>query len=104
MEKQPDVALIVRVAIEVIDPRGVERAGTADEAVNLVPSLQQELGQIRAVLAGDPGDQRAFQACSLFSASRARISAACSRYQATVRAKPSANGVPAKNPSFARAR
>jgi hypothetical protein len=51
-------ARLVRVVVEVIDPVGVEARGTADDAVDLVALLQQELGQVGAVLAGDAGDQR----------------------------------------------
>ena len=48
---------LVRIAVEVVDPRGVERAGAADEAVDLVALGKQQLGEVRAVLAGDAGDQ-----------------------------------------------
>ena len=38
---------------------GVEARRAADDAVDLVALLEQQLGQVRAVLAGDAGDQRA---------------------------------------------
>ncbi len=56
VEEEPRLRL-ERVAIEVVDPAGVERAGAADQPVDLVALLQEELGEVRAVLAGDPGDQ-----------------------------------------------
>jgi len=48
---------IVKVPIEVIDPLRVERRGAPDEPVDLIPLVQQELGQIRAVLTGDSRDE-----------------------------------------------
>lgn len=56
MQKQPR-ARLVRVDVEVIDPRGVERRSAPDEPVNLIPLGQQQFGEIRAVLAGDSGDE-----------------------------------------------
>ena len=46
------------VAEDVVDARGVERARAADHPVDLVALLEQDLGEIRAVLARDPGDER----------------------------------------------
>ncbi len=57
VEEEPRLRL-VRIAVEVVDPPGVERAGAADQPVDLVALLQEKLGEVRAVLAGDPGDQR----------------------------------------------
>ena len=51
--------LLVGVVVEVVDPVGVEARGAADDAVDLVALLEQELGQVGAVLAGDAGDQGA---------------------------------------------
>jgi glutaminyl-peptide cyclotransferase len=45
----------------VVDAVGVEGAGAADDAVDLVALGQQELGEVGAVLAGDAGDECAFQ-------------------------------------------
>src|SRR5258708_20136484 len=42
----------------VVDAPGVERAAPPYETVDLVSLLQEELGEIAAVLAGDPGDER----------------------------------------------
>ena len=47
----------MRVLVEVVDPRRVERRRAADQAVHLVALAEQQLGQVGAVLAGDPGDQ-----------------------------------------------
>jgi hypothetical protein len=58
VEEQPDVVL-VDVAVERIDALRVERRGAADETVDLVPLVEQLLGEVRAVLAGDPGDDGA---------------------------------------------
>jgi hypothetical protein len=43
----------------VLDPLELLDARPADDAGHLVALLEQELGQIGAVLPGDPGDQRA---------------------------------------------
>jgi hypothetical protein len=51
---------IVRVAVEVVDPLRVEGAGPALDAVDQVALLEEELGQIGAVLARDAGDERGF--------------------------------------------
>ena len=48
----------VRIAIQVVDAVGIERRGTALDAVHLVAFREQELGEIGAVLAGDAGNQR----------------------------------------------
>ena len=48
---------VVEVLVEVVDPVGVEGAGPADEAVDLVALAEQEFGQVGAVLAGDAGDE-----------------------------------------------
>ena len=50
---QLDAVAQVRDALEVLG------AGAAHHADDLVALLEQQLGQIRAVLAGDAGDQRA---------------------------------------------
>jgi len=59
MEDEPAVGL-VRVLVEVVDPLGVEQGGAAFNAVDDVALVQQELGEIRAVLAGDAGDECGF--------------------------------------------
>src|SRR5260370_24681927 len=49
----------VRILVEMIDAPGVDRRRPADESVHLIALFQQELSQVRAILAGDPGDQGA---------------------------------------------
>src|SRR5688572_12341138 len=56
MEKQPD-AVDVRVGVKMVDARGVEGAGPPDDAVDFVPLLEKQIGQITAILPGDSGDQ-----------------------------------------------
>jgi len=54
-------ALLVGVAEEVLDAAGVEARRAPDDAVNLVALLEQKLGQVRAVLAGQAREQRALR-------------------------------------------
>ena len=54
-------APLVGVAVEVVDPLRVEARGAADDPVHLVPAPEQQLGEVRAVLAGDPGDESSFR-------------------------------------------
>jgi hypothetical protein len=70
--QEQSLVLLVRIRVQVVDPVRVERAGAADQAVHLVPLAEQQLGQVRAVLARDPRDQRLLHA----------LSPSCSRYQA----------------------
>ena len=44
---------------QMLDPLEPLGRGAADHPVDLVALLEQQLGQVRTVLAGDPGDQRA---------------------------------------------
>src|SRR4029079_17619353 len=46
------------IAEDVVDARGVERARAADHPVDVVALLEQDLGEVRAVLARDAGDER----------------------------------------------
>jgi len=48
----------VRIGINPIEPRRVERGGAPDDPVHLIPLLEQQLGEVRTILAGDTGDQR----------------------------------------------
>ena len=50
----------VRVLVDVVDPLGIERAGPALDAVDEVAFVKQKFGQVRAVLAGDAGDEGGF--------------------------------------------
>jgi len=53
-----EVAVVQREAVaDMVDAPRVERAAAADEAVDLVSLLQEQLGQIAAVLPGDARDQ-----------------------------------------------
>ena len=49
---------LVQVLEDMDDAAAVERGRAADDAVHLVAFLEQELGEIRAVLPGDPGNKR----------------------------------------------
>jgi hypothetical protein len=59
VQEQPG-RLVVWILVEVVDPGGVEGRSSPDEPVNLIALLQQQLGEIGAVLAGNAGDE-----CSL---------------------------------------
>ena len=54
-----DEALVrlVRILVEMLDPAGVERRRAALDAVDDIALVEQQFGQIGAVLAGDAGDQ-----------------------------------------------
>src|SRR5207248_1381907 len=54
-----EVALVERdLVTDVLDALEFLRRGTAHHAVDLIALLEQQLGEVRAVLAGDAGDQR----------------------------------------------
>ena len=63
--QRPDQAVLVHqvpvmeneVLADVVDPPGVEGAAAPHQAVDLVALLEQELGEVAAVLAGDAGDE-----------------------------------------------
>lgn len=57
VELHESLVSVVRVDVDVVDPLGVEVGGAADEAVDLVAFLEEEFGEIGAVLAGDAGDE-----------------------------------------------
>jgi hypothetical protein len=58
---QDEVPVVdMRILVQVVDARGVEARGSALDAMHLVALLQQEFGQIGAVLAGDAGDEGDF--------------------------------------------
>ena len=48
----------MRILEEVVDAPGVERRRAANDPVHLVALVEQELGEVGAVLAGDAGDER----------------------------------------------
>ena len=56
VQEHPRV-LQVRILVERLDPRRIEAAGAADQAVNLVALGQQQLAQIAAVLTGNAGNE-----------------------------------------------
>ena len=49
---QPHI-FIVRILVDMVEPRGIKRRRSANHAKNFVPFAQQQLGQIRAILARD---------------------------------------------------
>ncbi len=59
MQAEPNVAQM-RVAIEMIHPFAVERGRTSLNAMDDVAPVEEVLGEMRAVLAGYPGDQSNF--------------------------------------------
>ncbi len=59
MQDEPLIRLM-GVLIEVVDPVGVEQRAAALDAVDDVALVQQEFGEIGAVLSGDAGDERGF--------------------------------------------
>ena len=52
--------LLVRILVQVVDAIGVEQRGAALDAVDFVALVQQEFGEVGAVLAGDAGDEGFF--------------------------------------------
>jgi hypothetical protein len=61
LESQP-----VWILIEMIDTLGVKRRSTTDNAVHFVPFCQQQLRQIGAILACDPGNESFFHRNTCF--------------------------------------
>lgn len=51
---------VMRVYIQVVDPMRIEGRSTANETVHLVPLRQEQLGEVRTILARDARDKRAF--------------------------------------------
>ena len=51
---------LVRIDVEIIDPRGVERGGAAFDAVDDIAFFKKQARQISAVLACDACDERRF--------------------------------------------
>ena len=67
--------VLVRVAVQMIDPAGVERRGAPLDPVHHVALLEQQRRQIGAVLPGHPGDQRDLGRHSRLAPGAARPSA-----------------------------
>ncbi len=63
MKKHP-CAAGVEILVDVVDAVGVEARRAALQSVDLIPLGEEELGQIRPVLAGDAGDQCDFHSSS----------------------------------------
>jgi hypothetical protein len=47
----------MRVDVQMVDTLGIESRGAPDQTVYFVSFLEQQLCQIRAILAGNPGNQ-----------------------------------------------
>lgn len=52
---------VVGVDVDVVDALGVEVGGPPDQAVHLVPFVEQKLRQVRTVLPRNSGNQRNFR-------------------------------------------
>ena len=59
MKKHPDT-VDVRIGLKMIDARRVKRARPANDPVNFVALLEQEIREITSVLTGDTGNKRFF--------------------------------------------
>src|ERR1700722_13397698 len=64
MQLETDVFL-VRILVQVIDSIGIERGCAALDAMNEVPLVEQEFGEIRAILSRNARDQRSLLQVSL---------------------------------------
>ena len=64
MQEQLGIRL-VGILIDMVNALGIEGAGAADDAVDFVAFAQKQLGQIRAVLSGNAGDECALHDCDL---------------------------------------
>jgi hypothetical protein len=51
----------VGIAVDMINPLGVESARSPDQPVDVVSLFNENLGKVTAILAGDAGNQCAFQ-------------------------------------------
>src|SRR6202171_5396525 len=56
--QEQSCARFVWVNVEMVDPRRVERRSSTDKPVDFVSLAQQQLGEIGAVLSGDPSYER----------------------------------------------
>ena len=54
---------VMRIHIDVVDSLRVERAGSANDAVDFIVFRKKQFCQIRAVLTCDAGNERLFQCC-----------------------------------------
>jgi hypothetical protein len=51
---------LMRILVQMVDALGVKRGSAAFQAVNFITFGEKEFRQVRSVLSGNPGDQRAF--------------------------------------------
>jgi len=56
MHEEPGMPLM-DIDVEVIDALGIEKGGTPLYAMDHISPVQKKLGQIRAILSGNTGDQ-----------------------------------------------
>jgi hypothetical protein len=75
MELEADIGL-VQVAVEVVDPSGVEGRGAPLDAVDFIALAQQQFGEIGAVLSGHAGDQCDLAGHGLFASGSKSLGAA----------------------------
>ena len=59
MQKHSD-AVHVRIGVKMIDARSVEGARAANDPVDFVALLKQQISQVTSVLASDASDERFF--------------------------------------------
>jgi hypothetical protein len=55
---QPELRLLVRVDIQMVDPARIEGRTPPDQAPDFVVLAEQQFRQIRAILTRNSGDQR----------------------------------------------
>jgi len=60
VQKKPH-SVDVRIAVEVIDTTRIERACSANDTVDFVAFVEEQLREVRAVLTGDSSDKHFFQ-------------------------------------------
>ena len=59
--KEEPLTRNVGIAVDMINPLGVESAGSPDQAMDFVSLGEQKFSKIGSILAGDTGNQCAFQ-------------------------------------------
>jgi hypothetical protein len=55
-------AVDMRIPVKVVDPAGVEGRGAADHPVHFITFFEQQLSEIRTILAGNAGNEGFFHA------------------------------------------
>jgi hypothetical protein len=61
VKKEPP-ARDVGIRIDMVDPAGIEGAGSPDQAMHLISLEEQKLCQVRSVLSCNSGDQSSLHA------------------------------------------